>query len=39
MLPFISDEEAERMFAAQGGVRKVHSHLRDSVRDPSLCCL
>jgi hypothetical protein len=38
VLPFISDEEAERMFAAQGGVRKVHSHLR-YVRDPSLCCL
>ena len=25
LLPFISDEEAERMFAAQGGVRKVRS--------------
>jgi alkyl hydroperoxide reductase subunit AhpC len=35
VLPFISDEEAERMFAAQGGVRKVRSYLR-YVRDPSL---
>jgi alkyl hydroperoxide reductase subunit AhpC/uncharacterized protein (DUF924 family) len=38
VLPFISDEEAERMFAAQGGVRKVRSYLR-YVRDPSLRCL
>ena len=35
VLPFISDEEAERMFADQGGVRKVRSYLR-YVRDPSL---
>jgi thioredoxin-dependent peroxiredoxin len=35
VLPFISDEEAERMFAAQGGFRKVRSYLR-YVRDPSL---
>ena len=28
VLPFISDEEAERMFADQGGVRKVRSYLR-----------
>lgn len=35
VLPFISDEEAERMFADQGGVRKVRSYLR-FVRDPSL---
>jgi thioredoxin-dependent peroxiredoxin len=35
VLPFISDEEAERMFAHQGGVRKVRSYLR-YVRDPSL---
>ena len=38
VLPFISDEEAERMFAAQGGFRKVRSYLR-YVRDPSLRCL
>jgi len=38
VLPFISDEEAERMFADQGGVRKVRSYLR-YVRDPSLRCL
>ena len=38
VLPFISDEEAERMFAGQGGVRKVRSYLR-YVRDPSLRCL
>ena len=35
VLPFISDEEAERMFAEQGGIRKVRSYLR-FVRDPSL---
>jgi alkyl hydroperoxide reductase subunit AhpC/uncharacterized protein (DUF924 family)/CRP-like cAMP-binding protein len=35
VLPFISDEEAERMFSAQGGMRKVRSYLR-YVRDPSL---
>jgi alkyl hydroperoxide reductase subunit AhpC/uncharacterized protein (DUF924 family) len=38
VLPFISDEEAERLFAAQGGFRKVRSYLR-FVRDPSLRCL
>ena len=35
VLPFISDEEAESIFAAQGGFRKVRSYLR-YVRDPSL---
>jgi alkyl hydroperoxide reductase subunit AhpC/uncharacterized protein (DUF924 family) len=35
VLPFISDEEAERMFGDRGGVRKVRSYLR-YVRDPSL---
>lgn len=35
VLPFISDKEAERMFADQGGVRKVRSYLRYT-RDPSL---
>jgi alkyl hydroperoxide reductase subunit AhpC/uncharacterized protein (DUF924 family) len=35
VLPFISDEEAERTFADQGGVRRVRSYLR-YVRDPSL---
>jgi hypothetical protein len=35
VLPFISDAEAERLFADQGGVRKVRSYLR-FVRDPSL---
>ena len=35
VLPFISDEEAEAMFADQGGMRKVRSYLR-YVRDPSL---
>jgi alkyl hydroperoxide reductase subunit AhpC len=35
VLPFISDEEAERMFADQGGIRAVRSYLR-YVRDPSL---
>ena len=35
VLPFISDEEAERMFGDQGGFRKVRSYLR-FVRDPSL---
>ena len=35
VLPFISDEDAERKFASQGGLRKVRSYLR-FVRDPSL---
>ncbi len=35
VLPFISDEEAERMFGEQSGFRKVRSYLR-FVRDPSL---
>jgi alkyl hydroperoxide reductase subunit AhpC/uncharacterized protein (DUF924 family) len=35
VLPFISDEEAERMFGDDGGFRKVRSYLR-YVRDPSL---
>jgi thioredoxin-dependent peroxiredoxin len=35
VLPFIPDEEAERMFGDQGGFRKVRSYLR-YVRDPSL---
>jgi alkyl hydroperoxide reductase subunit AhpC/uncharacterized protein (DUF924 family) len=35
VLPFISDEEAERMFGVEGGFRKVRSYLR-YVRDPSL---
>jgi len=35
VLPFLSDEEAARMFAKQGGFRKVRSYLR-YVRDPSL---
>jgi thioredoxin-dependent peroxiredoxin len=35
VLPFISDEEAERIYADQGGVRTVRSYLR-YVRDPSL---
>jgi alkyl hydroperoxide reductase subunit AhpC/uncharacterized protein (DUF924 family) len=38
VLPFISDEEAEKIFADQGGFRKVRSYLR-YVRDPSLRCL
>jgi thioredoxin-dependent peroxiredoxin len=38
VLPFISDEQAESMFADQGGFRKVRSYLR-YVRDPSLRCL
>ena len=38
VLPFISDEEAEAMFADQGGLRKVRSYLR-YVHDPSLRCL
>ncbi len=38
VLPFISDADAERMFADQGGFRKVRSYLR-YVRDPSLRCL
>jgi alkyl hydroperoxide reductase subunit AhpC/uncharacterized protein (DUF924 family) len=38
VLPFISDEEAERIFADQGGFRKVRSYLR-YVRDPSIRCL
>ena len=37
VLPFISDADAERMFADQGGFRKVRSYLR-YVRDPSLRC-
>jgi alkyl hydroperoxide reductase subunit AhpC len=35
VLPFISDEEAERMFGDDSGFRKVRSYLR-YVRDPSL---
>jgi alkyl hydroperoxide reductase subunit AhpC/uncharacterized protein (DUF924 family)/CRP-like cAMP-binding protein len=35
VLPFVSDEEAERMFAEKGGVRTVRSYLR-YVRDPSM---
>ena len=35
VLPFVSDEEAERLFAEQGGVRTVRSYLR-YVRDPSM---
>ena len=35
VLPFISDEEAEKMFGADSGFRKVRSYLR-FVRDPSL---
>ncbi len=35
VLPFISDEEAERAFADKGGVRHVRSYLR-YVRDPSM---
>ena len=35
VLPFISDEEAERIFGPEGGFRKVRSYLR-YVRDPSL---
>lgn len=35
VLPFIPDEEAERMFGDQGGFRKVRSYLR-YVHDPSL---
>jgi thioredoxin-dependent peroxiredoxin len=35
VLPFISDEEAERMFGDQGALRKVRSYPR-FVRDPSL---
>jgi alkyl hydroperoxide reductase subunit AhpC len=38
VLPFISDEDAERTFGEQGGFRKVRSYLR-YVRDPSLRCL
>jgi alkyl hydroperoxide reductase subunit AhpC/uncharacterized protein (DUF924 family) len=38
VLPFISDAEAEELFADQGGFRKVRSYLR-FVRDPSLRCL
>ena len=38
VLPFISDEEAEALFADRGGLRKVRSYLR-YVRDPSLRCL
>lgn len=36
--PFNSDLEAQRVFADQGGFRKVRSYLR-YVRDPSLRCL
>ncbi|MFO1210937.1 MAG: DUF924 family protein [Amaricoccus sp.] len=35
VLPFISDEEAERLFADKGGLRRERSYLR-YVRDPSL---
>jgi len=35
VLPFISDEEAERMFGVGGGFRKVRCYLR-YVLDPSL---
>jgi alkyl hydroperoxide reductase subunit AhpC/uncharacterized protein (DUF924 family)/CRP-like cAMP-binding protein len=35
VLPFVSDEEAESLFARSGGVRRVRSYLR-YVRDPSL---
>jgi alkyl hydroperoxide reductase subunit AhpC/uncharacterized protein (DUF924 family) len=35
VLPFISDEDAEKMFSDIGGFRKVRSYLR-YVRDPSL---
>jgi alkyl hydroperoxide reductase subunit AhpC/uncharacterized protein (DUF924 family) len=35
VLPFISDEDAERMFGNDSGFRKVRSYLR-YVRDPSL---
>ncbi len=35
VLPFLTDEEAERTFADQGGVRRLRSYLR-FVRDPSL---
>jgi uncharacterized protein (DUF924 family)/alkyl hydroperoxide reductase subunit AhpC len=35
VLPFISDEEAETLFADIGGIRKFRSYLR-FVRDPSL---
>lgn len=35
VLPFVSDEEAERLFADRGGFRRVRSYLR-FVRDPSL---
>jgi C-terminal domain of 1-Cys peroxiredoxin len=35
VLPFIRDDEAERMFGDQGGFWKVGSYLR-YVRDPSL---
>ncbi len=42
VLPFISDEEAERLFAAQGGFRKVRSYLRLCARSvaslPMSCC-
>jgi len=37
VLPFISDEEAERLFGDLGGFRKIRSYLR-YVRDPSLRC-
>jgi alkyl hydroperoxide reductase subunit AhpC len=35
VLPLLSDEEAEKVFAEQGGIRKVRSYLR-YVLDPSL---
>ena len=35
LLPFISDAEAEQLFADRGGVRKMRSYMR-LVRDPSL---
>jgi alkyl hydroperoxide reductase subunit AhpC/uncharacterized protein (DUF924 family) len=35
VLPFISDDDAEKMFGADSGFRKVRSYLR-FVRDPSL---
>ena len=38
VLPFVTDEDAQQMFAQQGGVRKVLPYLR-YVRDPSLRCL
>ncbi len=37
VLPFMRDEEAERMVGDEGGLRNVRSYLR-VVRDPSLSC-